>query len=184
MMWEGGFWGSGGLTSAHWAHVMYGHGRDTYSTYTKQNPCRFRFTGPHTHTHTLEADAWQTNHYTHEAGSHELICQPSHIRLMEREGRWLEGRREENTPFSSWLIFPISSRHDHNLLQLKHHSGDRHWAHECVCVCMQSWWLYFIEWKIESNCFFKQSVLLLSSVGSLFTFPSSSYPSSFPLLLM
>lgn len=85
---------------------------------------------------------------------------------MERV--WLlKCRREENPLFSSWLSFPISLRHNRNLIQLKDHSGDRH----CVCVwasmCMQSWWLYFIEWKIESNCF-SQTVCSLLTLLSLF----------------
>ena len=56
-------------------------------------------------------------------------------RAKEREReRERDGSREENTTFSSWLIFPISSRHDRNLLQLKHHSGDRQCVCESVCV--------------------------------------------------
>lgn len=143
------------------------------------------------HTHFIH------NNDTHKVGSRKFICkaisyQTGGEREPERE-RWLKGRRGKgSTPFSSWLIFPISSRHDRNLLQLKHHSGDRH----CVCVsaCMYAELMVeFIEWKIESNCVFQTVCspppptpsLYLILISTLFlicsSLPSSTNPLS-PLL--
>lgn len=140
---------------------------DTYSTHTPIN-LHLYILYPHTHTN-------QTNDHAHNVGSRKLICELSHIRLMERERdreRWLEGWREENTPFSSWLIFPISSRHNRNLLQLKHHSGDR------LCVCMSVYVCAYAE--LMAVFYWVENWIKLCLSNSLF---SSSTPSLHLLLL-